>query len=403
MKYETPLQNKLMLQNKVYYINGKPNNPYKDIIGEDGYKLIHDYDTAFHIDAYKTGEYLRDYCLKTGRVKRIEDTVKDVTKNELGGIKSLKLETGYEIEADLFLDCSGFSKVLMKHMDTKFISYKDNLLTNKALLFPKKHKEKDILKSLTTATARKYGWTFEIPLQERMGRGYVFNGDMISEEQAADEMREAFNEDIEFKKVIDFEPGRLDKFWNKNVIAIGLSSHFVEPLEATAIHATISQASKFLEYYFTSYLDVYDKDMQNDYNEHMTSFIDDIRDFIIFHYITPRNDTNFWKEASSKDRWTEQLTRKMNIWKKRMPRQLDYHHKGRTYDIGNALWLQVGLGMEIFDSEIAKKELNYYRIYNKAKEDLKGIERFATYMCDNAMETNKYYDMIAYKEISELL
>ena len=143
--------------------------------------------------------------------------------------------------------------------------------------------------------------------------------------------------------------------------------------------------------------------MQNDYNEHMTSFIDDIRDFIIFHYITPRNDTNFWKEASSKDRWTEQLTRKMNIWKKRMPRQLDYHHKGRTYDIGNALWLQVGLGMEIFDSEIAKKELNYYRIYNKAKEDLKGIERFATYMCDNAMETNKYYDMIAYKEISELL
>lgn len=390
MKFEIPLQNKLMNQNKLYCINGLPNNPYKDLIGETGYKLVHDYDVAFHIDAFLTGSYLRDYCMNTGRVNRIEDTIQDVTKNEKGGIKSLKLKSGLEVNGDLFLDCSGWSRILMKYMDVKFIPYKDNLLVNKAMLFPIKNKEDTLIKNHMTATAQKYGWTFEIPLQDRLGRGYIFDGDMISDEQAEEEIKKVY-EDVDVKKVIKYDTGRLNKFWIKNVIGVGLSSHFVEPLEATALHSSINEVNRFLEYYFTEHMDLYDKNLQDDFNGHMISLVDNYRDFLVFHYITPRKDTDFWIESSSEKRWSPELKRKMEIWKKRMPRQSDYHHYGREHEIGNSLWLQVGEGMHLFDSEIAKKELHYFNLYEKAKEDLKGIDKFSTYMCEHAMSNNEFY------------
>jgi|TARA_R110000868_G_scaffold204610_2_gene452730 hypothetical protein len=394
MKYEIPLQNRLMLENKVYNIKGEPGNPYKDIIGETGYKQVHDYDVAYHIDANETSKYLREKCINTGRVKRFEDTINDVYLNERGGVESVKLEGGIIIEADLFIDCSGWSRVLINKVGAKFVSYSNNLLVNKAIVFPKPLEENEIMKNHTYITARDYGWTFEIQLQNRTGRGYVFNGDMIDVEKAVDEMSIAYKETIEPKKVLDFNCGRLDRFWINNVLAVGLSSNFVEPMEATAMHTTVSQLDRFLEYYFTKHLDLYNKDLQNDYNEYMNSYMDDMRDFITFHYITPRNDTEFWIESSSEKRWSSELKRKMSIWKTRMPREADYHHNGRHHDLGNALWLQVGLGMHLFDSEIAKKELHYYGLYDRAKKDLQGINKFASYCIERAMTTNEYFKEI---------
>ena len=397
MKYLKPLQNRLMTENKVYCVNGEPGNPYKDIIGENGFKEIHDFDVAYHIDAFETSKYLRKKCIATGRVDRLEDTVSDILMNENGGIKSLKLKSGVEVEADFFIDCSGWSRVLMNKVGAKFVSYKDNLLVNKAFVFPKPLEENEVMKNHTYITAREYGWTFEIQLQNRTGRGYIFNGDMVDIDKAIDEVSNAYGEKIVPKKVLDFECGRIDKFWINNVLAVGLSSQFVEPMEATAMHTTVSQIDRFLQYYFTDNLNLYNKDLQNDYNEFMNSYMDDMRDFITFHYITPRNDTEFWRESSSEKRWSNELKQKMNIWKTRMPRVPDYNHKGRLHDIGNALWIQVGQGMNLFDSEIAKKELEYYGLYETAKKDLQGINEFASYCCDRAMTTNEYFKNYLYE------
>lgn len=375
-KYEVPIQNQMMLQNKLYPI------------GE------HNYDVTYHIDAYKTGEFLRKKCLATGRVKRIEATIENVNLNDLGGVKSLDLSNGEKINGDFFVDCTGWAKVLIDKVGAKFKSYRDNLLVNKAIVFPRPTKENEVIKNHTVATARKYGWTFDLPLQNKVGRGYVFNGDMISVDDAIKEMNDCYNEEIDVKKVIDFKSGRLDKMWIKNVLATGLSASFLEPLEATAIHTTISQFTHFMENYFTEDLNLYDKSLQKQYNDYMTGYVDDIRDFITFHYITPRKDTEFWIESSDPKRWSDELKKKMYIWQNKMPRQIDYPHKGVWYGIGNSLWLQVGMGMNLFDSGIAKKELNYYGLYDKAKTDYDLIKERATAVVSNLQTTNEVYNSL---------
>jgi len=389
IKYQIPLQNQLMLQNKLYYVKG-----------EQGYFMMHDNDASLHIDAFKTSTYFREKCLSTGRIERIEDTIENFTKNDFGGVKTLQLKSGNQVSADLFIDCSGWHKTLIKTMGVNFINYKDNLLTNRAILFPKINKENHVIKNHLTATARKYGWTFEIPLQERTGRGYIINKDMVSDDDAIKEMNECFDEEIDVKKTLNFDLGRLDNFWLKNVLAVGLSSNFIEPLEATGLHTTIEQVQHFCDYYLTDNLDLYDFYLHKNYNERMSSYIDDIRDFIILHYQSQRTDTDFWIEASSKKRWSEEFKRKMHIWKKRMPRLCDYHHYGRQHDLSNALWLQVGHGYEIFNSNIAKKELEYYGLYDISKKQLNELGVFSKYWIDRAVTTNDYYKMLNNNEIS---
>lgn len=381
--YLIPLANQLMKQNKVYAFKN-----------DEKFDEVSTTDFALHIDAFKTSVYLREKCMETNQIKRIEDTIVGIVKNDFGFIKKLNLKSGKTVEGDLFFDASGWSKVLMKTMNNSFVSYKDNLLTNKAALFPKKNEEIDIIKSCSTATARKYGWTFEVPLQERTGRGYVFNGDMISDEEALNEIRLCYNENIDFKRVISFDLGRLQNNWVKNVVAIGLCSNFIEPLEATGLFTTILQINHFLDNYFTDNLNLNNQHIQKDYNTYIASLIDDIRDFIILHYQSKRTDTKFWIEASSKKRWSDEFTRKMEIWKSRMPRNIDYHHYGRNHLAGNSLWLQVGHGYNLFNSSIAKQELIYYNLYEKAKNDLQKIKNHSDQWIDKAITTNEYYNTI---------
>ena len=375
LKYESPIQNQLMLQNKLYN-------------EEDNKKQT---DCAYHIDGIKTSKYLRKKCLATNRINRIESTIKDIKLNEKGGIDSLTLEEGQTISADLFIDCTGFHRLLMNKIGAKFVSYKDNLLVNKAFVFPRPLGENETIKNYTTVTARDYGWTFDIHLQNRNGRGYVFNSDMISVDSAIEEISKCYNEKIEPLKVLNFECGRIDRFWINNVLAVGQSSQFVEPMEATALHTTVLQFNHFMNYYFNNNLNMYEDDLHNQYNTYMANYMNNVRDFITFHYISPRNDTDFWNESSSKKRWSNELQTKMNIWKNRMPRNTDYFYKGIDMNVGNSLWLQVGMGMNIFDSEIAKRELNYYGHYDRAKQTMRDIINYSTNYLKNCKTTNEYY------------
>jgi tryptophan halogenase len=249
----------------------------------------------------------------------------------------------------------------------------------------------ETIKNYTNSTARKYGWTWEIQLQNRIGRGYVFNSDMISDEEAILEMKNTYNEDIKPNNIIKFESGRINKFWNKNVIAIGLSSSFVEPLEATAIHCTLVQINHFMENYFTENLNMNESLLHKSYNEDMSNMWDDIRDFIVLHYIGNRKDTEFWKESASTKRRSEELNEKLEKWKYRMPRTIDYSKKNNFFDLGNSLWYQICMGMNILDSDVAKKELMYYNLYERAKQDLQKISDYSDNYIENTISTNEYY------------
>jgi tryptophan halogenase len=123
---------------------------------------------------------------------------------------------------------------------------------------------------------------------------------------------------------------------------------------------------------------------------------DNIRDFIVFHYITPRKDTEFWKESGRPHRWSTRLTKMMSMWKYRMPREVDYvNDKGNNfYNIGNTLYYQIAIGMKLLDSKVAKKELKEYNLYDVTKKQYERITKIVNEELPRFIKTNEYYNSL---------
>jgi tryptophan halogenase len=349
---------------------------------------------AYHLDTYKVGQYLKNVVLSHPDCSYIDDIVVGTEKFEDGIIKSIITKTGRKIEGDLFVDCSGTFRVLIqKEFDNTFHSYNNELMMNRAMPFHIANSEDTVINNYTHVVAKKYGWMWDIPLQHRKGCGYVYNDNFITPDQAQAEIEQDLGIKIDPQRDIKFEAGRLEKFWIKNVISAGLSSAFVEPLEATSIHMTVLQINHFIEQYFTHTMDFNNTVMQDRYNKSMTSVWDDIKDFIVMHYITPRKDTEFWIEASSEKRRSEELKNKLAVWKTRMPRTTDY--KGRLndnfYDLGNTLWMQVLLGMKLLDPKIAKDELTQFGLNGIAKIHYDIRKMQTEKVLSIALSTNDFY------------
>lgn len=381
----------LMLNNKLPLLN-IDNNLKKEL------NIVHDFvdvrnDTVgYHLDTYKTGKYLKEQILKTKKVNYINSTVVSAEKNENGLISHLLTKDGQKIYGDLFIDCSGFFRLLIeKEFDNSFISYENNLLVNRAMPFAIENF--DVIKNYTHVLAKKYGWCWEIPLQSRIGAGYVFNDNFISPDDAQKEIEIDLGFPIIPLKDIKFKAGRLEKVWIKNVLSTGLASGFVEPLEATSIHMTILQINFFIEQFYTDYIDYKNISMQNIYNRAIGGVWDDIRDFLTIHYITKRNDTEFWKIASSKDCWSDRVKENMMIWSQRMPRGIDYKTTVREnfYDLGNTLWYQILHGMHLLDSGIAKKELESFNLMDIANKDYATKQILNLKLLPISINTNNFY------------
>ena len=381
--YSKTFQSRLMDENRLHYV--KNNNVYEN----PNYLPL-----AYHLDTYKAGQYLKEKAIAVRNCKYIEDEVVDFKQDENGLVKSLKTKSGGTIRGDLFIDCTGFARVLIDKVEKNdWISYQDDLLVNSALNFNYELDESEEIKTYTHAWAQKYGWCWEIPTQKRMGCGYVFSDQFTDFDKAHDEISKKLNRKIDVQAQIKFKSGRLSKLWCKNVLSTGLSSAFVEPLEATSIHATMIQVTHFIENYFKKDMPFNCELLHEQYNDEMGEMWDSIRDFIVFHYITPRNDTEFWKESSKPERRSERLTKLMNIWKHRMPRAVDYiGNKGNNYcDIGNVLWYQIAIGMHILDPKLARQELQDYNLYNISKQDYKNVSEAVNNYVPNCVKTNDYY------------
>jgi len=383
--YNKTMQSKCMLENKLYFSHQRP-----DL--REYYRFA---PIAYHLDTYKVGQYLKKKALTLkDRINYVDDVVEDFEQDENGYVTSIKTKSGQKIEGDLFVDCSGFAKVLINKIEkNNFVSYKDNLLVNSAISFNVKHKDTDPIPNYTHVWAQKYGWLWQIPTQKRMGSGYVFDDNYINFDQAKEEIEGVLGHEIEVQRKIKFEAGRLEKFWIKNVISTGLSSAFIEPLEATSIHATMLQITHFIENYYKEDMPFECELLHKKYNGEMTAMWDYIRDFIVAHYITPRNDTDFWVEASSEKRWPDKLKENMEIWKYRMPRVVDYIYdkQNNFYSIGNTLWYHIFIGMKMLNPKIAKQELIDYGLWDKCIELEKNIENDVNNHIPHFIDNREYY------------
>jgi tryptophan halogenase len=254
---------------------------------------------AFHFDAGLFARYLREYSEKLG-VTRTEGKITQVhTHPETGFVTSVTMENGDVHTADLFIDCSGFRGLLIEQtLHTGYDDWSHWLPCDSALAVP--CESTTPLLPYTRATAHSAGWQWRIPLQSRIGNGHVFCSRFMSQDEAtAILMRNLDGKALAEPRLIRFVTGKRKKFWNKNVVAIGLSSGFIEPLESTSIHLIQQGIVRLIELFPNSGFDQADID---EYNRQSETEFEQVRDFIVLHYhATQRNDSPFWDHCRTMD------------------------------------------------------------------------------------------------------
>ncbi len=247
---------------------------------------------AFHFDTNLYAKYLRDYALARG-VTRLEQTVVDVRlRGEDGFIESLTLADGRTIEADFFIDCSGFRGVLIEGaLKTGYEDWTHWLPCDRALAVPSESTPE--MPPYTLSTAREAGWQWRIPLQHRTGNGYVYCSRFVSDDDAA----RTLLGNLEGRALADprplrFTTGRRRKFLNRNCLALGLAAGFLEPLESTSIYLIQSGIQQLLGMFPDRACDRREED---EFNRLALTEFDQTRDFIILHYhATARDDAPLW-------------------------------------------------------------------------------------------------------------
>ena len=344
----------------------------------------------FHFNTFKLNAYLHKLC-EQRNIGILKDTIVDVTVDPISGdVLSLTGDTGITHTADLFIDSSGFKRVIASKVGAKFISYKKYLPMNHALAFP----TDDIsdLKPYTLSRALSSGWNWRISTQGRYGNGYVFCDDFIDSTKAHDEVQSFYNEEVKVAKDIKFEAGRVDKFWMNNCIAIGLSASFVEPLEASSIGNSILQSFGFVA--MLPYWE-HNRKIADHYNDKFIKSFDNIVDFVQLHYITKRDDTPFWREIKNKIVLTDFLKEHLEVFKKTLPVQTYFSGHYNMFNAPN--WSQVMDGLELFDREhLAKNLLARYdekfvmqqlEDYNKHMDD---VQKASWIDHKTLLEQNRY-------------
>ncbi len=250
---------------------------------------------ALHFDATLFARFLRGFAEERG-VVRLEGKVCDVGLRASDGfIETLTLEDGRTIEADLFIDCSGFRGLLIEQaLETGYDDWRQWLPCDRAAAVPCQRTGPP--PSHTLVTAREAGWQWRIPLQHRVGNGYVYCSDFVGDEQA----REVLLANLEGSALADplmlrFTTGRRRKFWNRNCVALGLSAGFLEPLESTSIHLVQRGIALLLLMFPDRHFEPADSDR---YNRMLAFEFERVRDFLLLHYATTeRQQGDLWRHC----------------------------------------------------------------------------------------------------------
>jgi len=314
---------------------------------------------AYHFDAHKVGKYFKKVCGEA--VEHIESDILDVELNETGYVKSLRLSNNQIIEADFFIDATGFSRKIISKLDSEWVSYKKYLPVDRAMPFVSKYGMSETVSPVTVARAQNNGWMWQIPLLRRKGCGYVYSSEFVNDTTAQKELEKNIGFEIDPIRIIKFDSGRLKHIWQKNCLAIGLCAAFAEPLEATSIHTTIVQLENFAGSFLADSLEETVEEIKiNSYNETFSYMYDLLKDFLVLHYKAGRNDTEFWKYVNSNDSLTDFTKEIIEISKIRSPNASMFPPVAGT--AGWPLWSFILGGTGNLTADIAKKDLKTFKV-----------------------------------------
>jgi hypothetical protein len=350
----------------LHVVSTMPKNK-RHLCSADGVMIEHNKDplalengpAAYHFDAHKVGKYFKKIC--GSAVKHIELDVKEVVLSEQGSIKHLRLADEQIVEADFFIDATGFSRTLMSKMGAEWTSYNQHLPVDRAMPFLTTYSPSEQIRPLTTAWAQPNGWMWQIPLLRRKGCGYVFASDFVTEDLAKQELEKNLGHKIDPIKIIKFDSGRLKQLWIKNCLAVGLCAAFAEPLEATSIHTTILQLENFVIQFLEDTIDDTVVQSRTDaYNDTFGYMYDLLKDFLVLHYRAGRSDTAFWQHVNSESTLTDFTREILEIAKIKSPNSTLF--PPIVGAAGWPLWSFILSGTGNLTSAIAKKNLDTFRM-----------------------------------------
>ncbi len=320
---------------------------------------------AYHFDASLYARFLRGYAEKRGVVRQEGKIVAVERDPQNGDVAAVLLANGSRVEGNLFVDCSGFRGLLIEQeLETGFEDWSEWLQCDRAIAVP--CARVDPLMPLTRVIARKAGWQWRIPLQHRIGNGHVFSSRRISEDEAAAILLANLDgEAMGEPRTIRFAPGIRRKSWVRNVVAIGLSSGFIEPLESTSIHVIQTAINRLLDLLPSG--DVSDA-TRDDFNARTRFEMERIRDFIILHYhANQREGEPFWDGLRTME-VPEPLHHKIELFRSaaRVTASFDELFDARA-------WIQVLLGQNVIPE-------SYHPVADllpeeRLREFLDGLER----------------------------
>jgi tryptophan halogenase len=251
---------------------------------------------ALHFDAALVARTLRTVAEGRG-VRQLERTVVDETRGDSGRVETVVFREGDRLKADLFLDCSGFRGLLIgEAMGVGYEDWSHWLPCDRAVAGPTALTGET--QFYTLAQALETGWRWRIPLQHRVGNGYVYSSRHLDDQAALDDlMRQVGGDFLAEPRQLRFKTGRRTAFWKGNVVALGLASGFLEPLESTSIHLVTSALYKLLDHFPDR---SFDPANIAAYNTALIEEFETIRDFILAHYcLSERRDTPFWRDVTS--------------------------------------------------------------------------------------------------------
>ena len=321
---------------------------------------LNDIAYAYHFDAGLYAQYLRRYAENLG-VKRTEGRIIKVNQRATDGfIEGVVLENGAAVEGELFIDCSGMQALLIEQtLGAGFEDWSHWLPCDRAVAVPCAHMRSEAaqaprissggqsplpeaitsgsLTPYTRSIARPAGWQWRIPLQHRIGNGHVFSSRFMSDDEATAILMDNLDgEALADPRIIRFRTGKRRKVWDKNVVAVGLSSGFMEPLESTSIQLVQSVVMRLIAFFPDAGFAPAQRDS---FNALVDEEYRDIRDFLIAHYkLTTRDDTPMWRQCRDMD-IPELLRKRLALWRV----------AGRFFKKGEELfadesWIQVLIG-----------------------------------------------------------
>ncbi len=269
---------------------------------------------AYHIDATRYARYLRKYSEQRGVVRR-EGRVGDVSlRPEDGFVQSVTMDDGAVIEGDLFIDCSGFRGLLIEQaLETGYEDWTHYLPCDRAVALPCNRDDGSPPPPFTKATAHAAGWQWQVPLQNRNGNGHVYCSAYMEDDEAHDILvANMAGKPMADPNFLRFTTGRRKKFWNKNVVALGLAAGFMEPLESTSIHLINTGINKLIA---VASMDGITQAQEDAFNRLTIKEYERIRDFLVLHYnATQRTDTDFWNHCRTMA-VPDSLTEKMELFR----------------------------------------------------------------------------------------